>query len=372
MVMGVRGRRRIRVDHDCEWRDEAERLRGQLAALKTSVEQIRAEMESMKRRLLGPKSEKIKPIGHEVREKVGADPAAARAARLANAKLRSARVVTERIDHRIPEADRRCSKCGRDKLKRVGPGKPTVEWEYVPGYFRRRVHVRETLACPCGQHIVAASGPDRVADRVQYGPGFIAFIVVAKCGDSIPIYRLEKSFQRLGVPVARSTMTDLFHRAAELLAPLVARMLALVRAAPVVRADETSIKMLGTDKRAFMWTFLCDEPAPIITYRFSPSRSGDTAVDVLGDSTGALVVDMYTGYNQITAPGGRTRVACLAHARRHLFEAMATAPEVRHALDLIRDVYVVEHDAKQLGEAADLAVEPREHVDVGLHGRERL
>jgi transposase len=30
---------------------------------------------------------------------------------------------------------------------------------------------------------------------------------------------------------------------------------------------------------------------------------------------------------------------------------MATAPEVRHALDLIRDVYVVEHEAKRLGVA---------------------
>ena len=107
----------------------------------------------------------------------------------------------------------------------------------------------------------------------------------------------------------------------------------------------------GPEKRAFMWTFLCDEPAPIITYRFSPSRSGDTPAEVLGGSIGALVVDIYTGYNQITSTGGRTRVACLAHARRHLFEAMGTAPEVRHALDLIRDVYVVEHEARQLGVA---------------------
>src|ERR1022692_4524944 len=47
-------------------------------------------------------------------------------------------------------------------------------------------------------------------------------------------------------------------------------------------------------KRAFMWAFLCDEPAPIIAYRFSPSRSGETAGEVLGSSQGTLVVDMYT------------------------------------------------------------------------------
>jgi transposase len=364
--MARRSRRRIEDDHDCQWRDEVEQLRGEVGELKAAVElqkaavdlqkaaveQMRAEMESMKRRLLGPKSEKMPPIGREVRAKVGVDPAAAQAKRLANAKLRSARVVDDRCEHKVPDDQRKCPKCGHgDKLKPVGKGKETVEWEYVAGYFRRRIHVRETLACTCGQHIIAAPGPDRVWDRVQYGAGFIAFLVVAKCGDSIPLYRLEKHFRRIGIPVARSTMTDLFHRAAELLAPLVARMLALIRAAPVVRADETSIKMLGATKRAFMWAFLCDEPAPIIAYRFSPSRSGETAGEVLGSSQGTLVVDMYTGYNQVTSTGRRTRAACLAHARRHLFEALSTAPEAADAIDLIRDVYVVEHEAKLAGVA---------------------
>lgn len=369
--MATVSRPRIDEDHDCKWRERVEAAERRAAAaeqralaadqrvaaaevavaeLKSSFEQLRAEMDSMKRRLLGPKTEKMPPMGREVRAKVGADPAAAQEKRRANAKLRSARVVEERCEHKVPESERTCPKCGHgQKLKPVGKGKETIEWEYVSGYFRRRVHVRETLACTCGQHIVAAPGPDRVWERVQYGPGFVAFVVVAKCGDSMPLYRLEKHFRRMGIPVARSTMTDLFHRAAELLAPLVARMLALIRAAPVVRADETSIKMLGATKRAFMWAFLCDEPAPIIAYRFSPDRSGDTPAAVLGGSQGTLVVDMYTGYNQVTSTGGRTRAACLAHARRHLFEALATAPEARDAIDLIRDVYVVEHEAKQLG-----------------------
>jgi len=70
---------------------------------------------------------------------------------------------------------------------------------------------------------------------------------------------------------------------------------------------------------------------------------------VLGDSTGALVVDMYTGYNQVTSTGKRTRSGCLAHARRKLFDALSTAPEAKTGLDFIRDVYLVEHDAKAAG-----------------------
>ena len=38
---------------------------------------------------------------------------------------------------------------------------------------------------------------------------------------------------------------------------------------------------------------------------------------------GVLVVDMYTGYNEVTSTGKRQRGGCLAHARRKLFDALA-------------------------------------------------
>jgi transposase len=60
------------------------------------------------------------------------------------------------------------------------------------------------------------------------------------------------------------------------------------------------------------------------------------------------MADLYTGYNAITMPGRRRRARCLAHARRKIFEAKHN-PEAQEALDLIRDVYVVEHDARELG-----------------------
>jgi hypothetical protein len=37
------------------------------------------------------------------------------------------------------------------KLKPVGQGRESFVWDYVPGYFLRQRHVRETLACACGQ-----------------------------------------------------------------------------------------------------------------------------------------------------------------------------------------------------------------------------
>ena len=83
--------------------------------------------------------------------------------------------------------------------------------------------------------------------------------------------------------------------------------------APDVHADETSMRQQVIARRAYFWDFVTPD---LIVYRYAPSRSGETPKQVLGESTGRLVVDQYTGYNAVTKPGRRLRAGCLAHARR--------------------------------------------------------
>lgn len=349
-------------DHPCYWRDEAERLAAEKDVLAGEAERRAAEVEELKqklaaleRRVLGPKSEKMPAMSGEVAKKRPPDPELAKQRRR-EAAAAKAKLETVGTDIRVPEAQRVCPCCGNAHLKPVGDGKPSVRYEFVQAFFRRRVDHRETLACTCGEYIVTAPAPDRFDERSPYEPSFIAYLVVSKCEDGIPFYRLAKMLSRTGIPVVRSTLNDLFHRAAERLAPLSERILALVPQSPIVFADETSIKMLEGNTRAFVWTFLTDQ---LVAFVFSPSRSGQVPVDVLGDSTGTLVVDMYTGYNQVTTPGRRIRAGCLAHARRKVFETKS-APEATEALDLVRDVYVVEHDARDQGvEGSDKHLEMR-------------
>jgi transposase len=324
-------------DHECKWRKDA------IDAI-AERDRLRLEVELLKRQLKGHKSEKMPPLEREARAL--SDKEEQRADELRKRKeaaVAKTRLTTETIETTVPPGERRCPKCGRDDLKSVGGGKPSTVYEYVPGYFRKQVYCRETLACACGDYIVNAPGPERTTDKTRYGVGFVAHLIVSKCGDSIPLYRVEKHYRRVGIPIARSTMTDLFHRHAQLLAPLSDRLLARVAASEVVQADETSIKMLGTAKRAYVWVFLSGD---LIAYRFSASRSGKTPSEILGGTTGTLVVDMFTGYNHVTTVGGRDRAACLAHARRKFFDAKDAAPEAKFALEIIRDVYLVEHEIK--------------------------
>jgi transposase len=321
-------------EHECGWQGYAKSLEKKLAELELRLSQVERH-----------RSEKLPPLNRELRRK--RDPeerrAEAQRKRRENAVAKT-RLVTETVDLKVPDEQRSCPHCQSAELRSVGDGKPSTVFEYIPGYFRRRLFRRETLSCRCGQYIVNAPAPERTTDKTQYGPGFIAHLIVSKCSDSIPLYRLEKQYRRLGILISRSTMTDLFHRHAELLAPLPARILERVRSSELVLGDETSIKMLGSSKRAYVWTFIADT---LIAYRFSVDRSGETPKEVLGGTQGTLVVDAYTGYNRVTKPDGRRRAGCLAHARRKLFAAMEGEPEAREALDMIRDVYLVEHAAKE-------------------------
>ena len=312
-----------------------------------AFEQLREELANLQRRFLPKrKTESMRPPKTELAKREGRpEPPEGTRERRASRRRKREEIPTEVIVERVPEEARTCSACGNAKLETVGDGQPSRIYEWVPGYFVCREHRLETLACTCGDYIVRAEPPARPYENAQYGPGFLSHVVVSKCVDALPLHRMEKMFERQGVPMSRSTLCDLFHRSADLLEPLYRELLSIVSRAHVVQADETSVKMQGTDKRAFIWTFLTDG---IVAYCFSTDRSGITPRSVLEGTRGVLVVDGYTGYNAVLDVDGRTRAGCLAHARRKFHDLKDDIPEAAQALDLILDVYAVEHEARDL------------------------
>lgn len=327
----------------------------ELVETRQRIADLEHQVEGLLRQVHGPTSERRRtvPIEREQRRRRSAEERRAEAERTRRENEAKRRALPERrIFHEVPETQRQCPKCGGTDLSPLGPGKETEIFEWVPGRLERQVHVRQTLACRCGEHIVTAEPPPKVVDKGQFGPGFVAHVVTSKCADSIPLYRLETRFKRSGVPVARSTMTDLFHEAAKLLRPLRDRMLALIATVAVVLADETKLKVQEPDKcrTAWVWTFLGrlaeeDGEAQLVAYKFSPSRSGETPSKVLGASQGTLVVDAYTGYNVVCTPECRKRAGCMSHCRRKFFEALSSAPEAQRGIDIIAELYGVEAEA---------------------------
>ena len=323
-------------DHDCGWKAYARAQEQELLLLKERL----AELE---KRTYGKKSEKQK--AEKLPPAVPKEPAPRseqQATRDALASLRSARLETTTTRLTVEPAACRCKACGSTALREVGEGKPSTVIEYVTGYFRKRIYLRQTLACACGK-VITAAPPARMGDKTRYAASFVAHLCVSKCSDSIPQYRLEKEYARIGIPIKRSTLNALIHRAAKELEPLHAAACAIVASAPVVHADETTARQADLDKKAFMWTFSSPE---LTVYKYAESRSGEVASELLGDSQGTIIVDQYTGYNQVTKPGRRTRAGCMAHARRKVFESREHAG-FDEALKLIRKLYEIEARAKR-------------------------
>lgn len=324
-------------DHDCGWKayaEHQERRAAQLEDRLTALEKAFKRKSERREKSKLPPAVAKKPATSEEKKQT----------RRAMAELRDTKLETVIEQLPVPPSACACDACGNTELREVGKGKPSTIYEYIPPSFQKVVLMRQTLACKCGR-LITAEAPARVGEKTRYAPSFVAHLCTSKLADSIPQHRLEKEYKRLGIPIARSTMNALLHRAATELKPLHDAACAMVKKGRVVGADETSVRQANLDKKAFMWTFNTPE---LSVYKYAETRSGKVAVEMLGESEGVIVVDQYTGYNQVTKPGMRVRAGCMAHTRRKIFESTAHAG-FDEALELIGKLYEVEREAKEAG-----------------------
>jgi transposase len=337
------------VDHDCVLKDVVVAQANEIARLKHDVDQL-------KKALIGPKTERSKMPRVDAGKR--RTPEERLAKRRANAAAKQ-KLETVRTPLKVPPEAKTCPDCGLvDAMKPVGTGRETTVFEFIPARWIRHIYVQEVLRCDCRNYVVTAPGAPKVIARGRYSASFLAHLAVAKCADSIPIYRIEKDYQRQGIPIARSTMTSLLHTASEITKPIWVRVLDNIKVRAIVQADETRLRMQkdkpgkdGKPKNGFVWTFVAedDHGGTDVAYVYAADRSGDTPKRVLGDTKGWLLVDEYSGYNHVAKAARRKRAGCHAHLRRYFHDALKTAPIAQEAIDLILELYLVEYEAEQRG-----------------------
>ena len=108
-----------------------------------------------------------------------------------------------RIEHDLPEAEKTCSCCGGPK----GPhrrGRVSRELEFIPARLEVNVHVLPKYACSkCRDGVASPPVPPKPIPGGIAGPGLVAFVVVSKFADHLPLYRLEDILTRHGVFICR-------------------------------------------------------------------------------------------------------------------------------------------------------------------------
>lgn len=370
--------------------DEFERVLDQTAARYDQLKQEHAELEEtlalLRRYIFGRRRERFREDpsqGHlfdipeflaepesaapiPANDPAAAPPKAARPPR----RTRLDHLDHIRIEHDLSEAQKTCPCCG-EPMRRIGQDE-SRELEFIPARLHVNVHILPKYACPtCRVGVASPPVPPKPVPGGIAGPGLVAFVVVSKFADHLPLYRLEDILTRHGVYLARSTLCDWVRNAALLLEPLAELQKALVLLSPIIWTDDTPVTVLGGDEPGSstgrFWVYIGDAEHPYSAYDFTVSRERDGPAEFLKDYRGFLQADAYGGYDGIylNSQGGIIEVACWAHARRKFFDALSNAPrEANQMLEWIRQLYDIEDRARDFTPAARLELRQRESVPI--------
>ncbi|MFK4772357.1 IS66 family transposase [Rhizobium sp. ZW T2_16] len=220
-------------------------------------------------------------------------------------------------------------------------------------------------SCRCCEKMVQMAAPSRPIPGSMAGAGLLAYILVSKFDDHLPLYRLNEIFARMGADIPDSTMVDWCGRAMQVLQPLIERIETAVMASDLLHADDTPIRVLDRSlrdkglgkgvKKGRIWTYVRDQrpwagsSAPGAVYYFAPDWKEEHVHRHLKQSSGILQADGYKGYGKLYSPGadGLPRfkeAACWAHWRRDFHDIWTSNKSeiAREALDRIGALYDIE------------------------------
>jgi transposase len=111
-----------------------------------------------------------------------------------------------------------CLECG-GALRLVGEDVSEI-LEMVTAKLKVIEVARLKKSCRCCEKMVQAPAPSRPIPGSMAGPGLLAFILVSKYDDHLPLYRLNEIFERMGADIPDTTLADWCGRSMRTLAPL--------------------------------------------------------------------------------------------------------------------------------------------------------
>ena len=240
----------------------------------------------------------------------------------------------ETIECVLNPEEAKCHICDSE-IKVIGKKKVRSEMEFIPAKLVMKEYIQYVYKCTeCGKTdenptdvIYSAVVPAPVLMHSIASPSIVAWIMYQKYMLSMPLYRQERDFRRMGAALKRDTMANWVIRSADYwLKPLYERMHRYLLKCSIIMSDETTWQVNHEEgkkasSKSYIWVHRsgsCEE-FPIILYEYTRTRSGDHAKEFLSGFHGYHVSDAYEGYEKVE---GITRCLCYSHLRRYYLEAI--------------------------------------------------
>ena len=257
-----------------------------------------------------------------------------------------------------PEITCNCGNCDPARLVKLGETTTEV-LEKIPAKLKVIRHVRPKYACRMCEAVFQAQAPELPIAKGRPGPGLLSHVAVSKYCDGIPLYRQSVILEREGIEIDRATMAEWMGHVAWWVMPLAERVGQYVMAHDVIWTDDTPIRTLapgnGKTRLSRFWCYAVDPRPytgpghPAVFYRYSADRKGERPRGHLEGFSGYLHADAFAGYEALYRANGNqppriVHVACMAHARRKIFEVFdaTKSPIAEEALRRIQELYAIE------------------------------
>lgn len=336
---------------------EANRYRKKLVTTEEQLAQLSHELAQLKRLIFGVKSERCVPEFERDQlplfEGVPAQDEVPETETITYTKSKKRKPVRLALPSHLPreiiviEPD-----VDTSSLKKIGE-EVTETLDYLPGKLKVIRRVRPKYVDPLDEErgvFIGALSP-RPVEKGIAEPGLLSHVVIEKYVDHMPLYLQVQRFTREGCALAPSMLGDWISASADLLEPLYWAMTDELLDSTYIQADETPIQVQDPNKkrkthRGYYWVYHAPLQGLVVMdyQRGRSSRDGPT--QFLVDYKGTLQSDGYKVYDSYDKHPGITTYNCMAHARRHFFDAQDSAPDLAaHALKEIGLLYDVERES---------------------------
>lgn len=239
-----------------------------------------------------------------------------------------------RINHYMTENEL-IAEFGENGWKQL-PDAISKRYKFIPAKVIVTEHHVGVYASRKDGHMVKAEHPRGLLKGSPVSPSIAAAIMNGKYVNAVPLYRLEKEFERYGLAITRQNMANWMIRLGESYISVMYDYLhELIYDYHVIQADETPVLVNNDGRKAgsksYMWVYRSGYMNPekqIILYEYQLTRNASHPREFLKDFKGICVTDGYQVYHTLEKEKEDLTIAgCWVHMRRRFEQAQEVIPK---------------------------------------------
>ena len=273
-------------------------------------------------------------------------------------------LTVKRIDHYLKEEEL-TAEFGENGWKQL-PDAISRCYQFIPASVVIEEHHIGVYSSKLDEHMIKAPHPRNLLHGSLVSPSLAAAIINGKYVNAVPLYRLEKEFERYGLAITRQNMANWMIRLGEeYLGTMYDYLHKLLYDYHVIQADETPV-LVNKDGRpagsqSYMWVYRSGfmyRDRQIILYEYQKTRNASHPREFLKDYTGICVTDGYQVYHTLEKEREdlkNPRIAgCWVHCRRRFNDALEVIPKAHRKESILhlimKQIQAIYREEKKLSD----------------------